>query len=135
MNTFKLEVERKPGEKLEWVIRGLPQENYKGDIKPDTTLYLVGLHHSCDTPESVVLSVYDAIYDNHQVSGKGFTFRDGDVVESAACEVGKYHSHDAEVMVPVPAMRFKVYGPHIVMETPDYAAVKAAYAVSEKSGG
>jgi hypothetical protein len=95
-------------------------------INPNTELNLVGMYHSCDTAESIVLGVYRAIYDHHQVTEAPCGLKDGDEIVSEPCKVPVYHSYDNPPTIDVPAMRFTVNSFHIVMETPDYDAMKAA---------
>lgn len=101
-----------------WQILGLPgeqshpEEPWRTVPCPDTTLWLVGMHHSCDTAESIMVAVYSTLYDELQTNER---LKNGDTFESQACTVNKYHSYDAKMgQIDVPAMRFRVDGVHVV---------------------
>jgi hypothetical protein len=117
--TFKLVCEFVPRNGWEWKILGLPYTCwYKKTTTPDTALPLVGLNHGCDSPGSIVASVYEAIYDHYQVTEN--SFKDGDIIESEPVTVNKYLSYDDNRgKVEVPAMRMRVVSFHVVLESPD----------------
>lgn len=104
-----------------WQIKNLPYWDwFEKREYPNTKFPLVGMYHSCDTPESVVAGVYRAIYDYHQVAELGYGFHDGDVIESDPVTVNKYHHYDEKLgKIDIPAMRFKVVSYHVVQELPE----------------
>jgi hypothetical protein len=117
---LKLECRFKPRNGWSWFLPGLPSWDWYDEVEDaETELVLVGLNHACDTPGSVVGGVYSALYDHHQVSEGKYGFKDGDVIESDATRINKYHSWDDGFgTVDVPAMRFRVESFHVILEEP-----------------
>ena len=97
-----------------WTIKGLEDrdpltEEIEG---PDTVLWLMGMEHACDTPESIGESMYCCLYDLYQVRND---LKDGDIFRVEAATVNKYHHYDVSLgTVDVPAMVFACDGVHVV---------------------
>lgn len=119
--TLKLEVVKRKNHNPRWTIRGLKDYCPLDKVeKPDTEFVLVGMYHSCDTPESVVSGVFRAIYDHHQVMDEPYGFQDGDVIESEPVTVSKFMSWDESYpQLQIPAMRMRVNSFHVILEEPD----------------
>lgn len=110
---YEIKAIQTPRNKWHWAIIGMESENYKGEKESDTPLWLVGMHHSCDTGADIADAVYSAMYDELQCNE---VIKDGDTFSSVECQVAQYHSHDNRVMLTVPAMKFRVHSFHLVKE-------------------
>jgi len=100
MTEFKIETVLVMGVGPKFQIKGLINPEKQ---KLDTVLWLMGLHESCDTLESVVESLYRCLYDEYQINDN---IKEGDtfVVEPQT----KYNG------IRIPELRFRTESFHVL---------------------
>lgn len=111
---YQVEARRSKGDGHRWVIIGLEETDPLTEERcgPDTTLWLIGMEHACDTVESVCDSIHTCLYDLYQVDGR---LKEGDTFNIKAAKVNKYHSFDPKMgKLSIPAMVFACDGVHVV---------------------
>lgn len=114
---YELVLTSPEGNNQRWVIKGLQDNTDEDDITPDTTLWLVGLRHSCDSVDSIVRSVYGAVYDWHQCNSG---LKTGDIIRSKPTIARKYHTHDPKAeQIPIPEIVMEVNSYHIILRSPE----------------
>jgi len=111
---YTVEARWSKGNGHRWVIIGLEDMDPLTEERcgPDTTLWLIGMNHSCDTVESVCDSIHECLYDLYQVDDR---LKDGDTFNVMPARVNKHHSFDSRWgKLSIPAMTFACDGVHVV---------------------
>lgn len=111
---YEIVLRCEPRQDTRFVVVGLPDADpLTGAPEADTELTLVGMYHSLDTPESIYDAVHRALYDHYQVTE---SLRKGDTLHMAPCQFVHSPWRKGERSVPVPEMRFRVEGVHVLRE-------------------
>ncbi len=108
--TYQVVATKSKGNGHKFKIVGLQRINYFDRLKPDSRIF-PGMHQACDSPESIVLGIYAALYDEFQMNDN---LKDGDRFRIPARTVYKFLSFDkAAGRVRIPELTFVCAGVHV----------------------
>lgn len=107
---------------VSWWIVGLPSE-CNNQILPDTELALVGSNHALNTTDSIVMAIYETIYNYHQTNDGPGKLLTGDVIQGPQY----YYYRRNGQSVYVPAMEMIIDSFHVEMVQPNLDVVSARY--------
>lgn len=113
---YTVEARFNKGNGHQWTIIGLKETDPLTDecCGPNTTLWLIGMEHACDTVESVCDAIHTCLYDLYQVN---IRLKDGDTFIVKPATVNKYHSYDSSFgKLRIPAMTFVCEGVHVIKQ-------------------